>query len=69
MKLTPEMILALDKARMEGDNIAMLRAALSRAGHDPYSALEEYKNVPLADGRKRGEVNMSDPGFWRDGGR
>lgn len=65
MKLTPQMILALDKARMEGDGIAMLRAALHKAGHDPYSALKEYMDTPLGDGRKRGEVNMSDPRFWK----
>lgn len=65
MKLTPKMILAIDKARMEGDGIATLRAALAKAGHDPYSALEEYKRIPLPDGRLRGDVNLSDPRYWR----
>ena len=66
MKLDPKTILALDKARMEGESIATLRAALARAGHDPHSALEEYKRVPLPDGRPRGGVNMSDPKFWNE---
>ena len=65
MTLTPKQILAIDKARMEGDNIAQLRAALARAGHDPERALEEYRRTPLPDGRLRGDVNMSDPAFWR----
>ena len=69
-ELTPKMILALDSARINGAGIAELRAALAKAGHDPYLALEAYKKVPLKDGRPRGEVNLSHPAEWdTDGGR
>lgn len=67
MALSAKQILALDKARMEGESIGHLRAALARAGHDPARALEEYMRVPLPDGRPRGEVNMSHPDEWGTG--
>jgi hypothetical protein len=64
-KLSNEQILAIDKARINGAGIAQLRAALAKAGLDPHEALEAYKQHPFADGRKRGDVNLSDPRAWQ----
>ena len=65
MSLTNEQILAIDKARVHGQSLATIRASLAKAGLDPREALEAYKQVPLGDGRLRGEVNLSDPREWQ----
>jgi hypothetical protein len=64
MSLSNEQILAIDKARVNGESIATIRASLAKAGLDPRGALEAYKQVPLGDGRLRGDVNLSDPQEW-----
>ena len=64
MNLTNEMIHAIDTARIKGAGIASIRASLARAGHDPHAALAEYASTQLADGRRRDEVNLSDPREW-----
>lgn len=65
MNLSPEQILAIDKARVHGESVATIRASLAKAGLDPLEALEAYKQVPLGDGRLRGDVNLSDPREWQ----
>lgn len=62
--LTPEMIHAIDSARIKGAGIASIRASLARAGHDPHAALAEYAATPFANGKRRDEVNLSDPREW-----
>jgi hypothetical protein len=62
--LDPKLTLGIDKARINGAGIAMLRAALAKAGHDPFDVLERYKQTPFKDGRLRGDVNLNDPEEW-----
>lgn len=64
MTLDPNLILAIDKARINGESIATIRAALEAAGHDHTEVLAHYKFAPFADGRRRGDVNLSDPREW-----
>lgn len=55
----------IDKARINGESIATIRAALAKAGLDHRAVIEEYSRTPFADGRLRGEVNLSDPNEWQ----
>jgi hypothetical protein len=62
--LKPEQILAIDKARINGDDPATIHEALEAAGLDADAAFKEYAKTPFKDGRLRGEVNLGDPNEW-----
>lgn len=64
-QLDPETTLSIDAMRIHGEGIATIRAALAKAGLDAKSVLDAYSRTPFADGRLRGEVNLSDPNEWK----
>jgi hypothetical protein len=63
--LTPEQILAADKARINGASADEVHEAFEAAGLDPDAAFKEYAQTPFKDGRLRGQVNLGDPAEWK----
>lgn len=64
MSLTPEQLLKIDEARINGASADEVHASLEQAGLDADKAFKEYASTPFKDGRLRANVNLGDPAEW-----
>lgn len=60
--MEPDVIAKIDHLRSTGASYDAVAAKLKEVGHpDPDEALKRYMDVPLPDGRPRGQINPGDP--------
>lgn len=63
--ISPDVILKIDKARVEGLSHMEILASLEHAEEpNPVEVMKEYALTPLKDGRLRGNVNLGDQAEW-----
>ena len=68
--LDPNMILSLDKARLDDMSVDEIFSALEGGGHsleEAHDIYDAYSKTPLGDGRPRGEVELAtyEPPDWK----